>query len=55
MNLIETNHQTNMTSDHSVLSNNSFKCFLNASSYAVASAQSMGDSNSDSNEKTKCK
>ena len=38
MNLIQTNHQTSMTSDHSVLSNNSFKCFLNASSYAVASA-----------------
>ena len=25
MNLIETNHQINMTSDHSFLSNNSFK------------------------------
>ena len=29
MNLIETNHQINMTSDHSVSSNNSFKTHLN--------------------------
>ena len=30
MNLIETNHQINMTSDHSVSSYNSFKIHLNA-------------------------
>ena len=30
MNLIETNHLINMTSDHSVSSNNSFKILLNA-------------------------
>ena len=32
MNLIETNHQINMTSDHSVSSNISFKSHLNAKS-----------------------
>ena len=30
MNLIETNHRINMTSDHSVSSYNSFKIHLNA-------------------------
>ena len=30
MNLIETNHQINMTSDHSISSNISFKSYLNA-------------------------
>ena len=33
MNLIETNHQMNMSSDHSVSSNNSFKSHLNANSF----------------------
>ena len=33
MNLIETNHQINMTSDHSISSNNSFKDHLNAKSF----------------------
>ena len=33
MNLIETNYQTNMTCDHSVSSNNSFKSHLNAKSF----------------------
>ena len=33
MNLIETNHQVNMTSDNSVSSNNSFKGYLNAKSF----------------------
>ena len=32
INLIETNHQINMTSDYSVSSNNSFKSLLNAKS-----------------------
>ena len=41
INLIETNHQINMTTDHSVSSNNSFKSLLNASSCAVAVVQSM--------------
>ena len=30
MNLIKTNHQINMTSDHSISSNISFKSYLNA-------------------------
>ena len=33
MNLIETYHQMNMSSDHSVSSNNSFKSHLNANSF----------------------
>ena len=33
MNLIEANHQINMTSDHAVSSNNSFKNHLNAKSF----------------------
>ena len=33
MNLIETNHHINMTSDHSVSSNNLFKSFSNAKSF----------------------
>ena len=33
MNLIETNHQINMTSDHSVWSNNSFKILLNEQTF----------------------
>ena len=36
MNLIETNHQINMTSDRSVSSNNSYKNLLNISSCVVA-------------------
>ena len=32
-NLIEANHQINMSSDHSVSSNNSFKSHLNGKSY----------------------
>ena len=33
MNLIETNHYINMTSDHSLSSNNSFKNHMNAKSF----------------------
>ena len=33
MNLIETNHQINMTSDHSVSSKNLFKNHLNAKGF----------------------
>ena len=33
MNFIETIHQINMTSDHSVSSNNSFKSHFNAKSF----------------------
>ena len=33
MNLIETNHHINMTSDHSASSNNLFKSFSNAKSF----------------------
>ena len=41
INLIETNHQINMTSDHSASSNNTFKSHLNAkSSNTVAVVQS---------------
>ena len=40
MNLTETNHQINLTSDHSVSSNILFKSLLNASSCAVAVVQS---------------
>ena len=35
MNLIETNHQINMTSDHSISNNNSFKSHLNAKSFSM--------------------
>ena len=35
MNLIETNHQINMNSVHSVSSNNSFKSPLNAKSFSM--------------------
>ena len=34
-NLIETNHQINMTSDHSVSSNNSFKSHLKAKIFSM--------------------
>ena len=33
MNLIETNHQVNMTSDHSISSNKSFKSHLSTKSF----------------------
>ena len=33
MNLIETNHEINMNSGHSISSNNSFKSHLNAKSF----------------------
>ena len=33
MNLIETNHQINLTSDHSISSSNSFKSYLNSPSH----------------------
>ena len=33
MNLIETNHRINMTSDYSVSTNNSFKSNLNAKAF----------------------
>ena len=33
MNLVETNHQINMTSDHSVSSNNSFKSLLSVKNF----------------------
>ena len=33
MNLIQTNHQINITSDHSVSTNNSFKSHLNSKSF----------------------
>ena len=35
MNLIKTNHQINMISDHSISSNNSFKSHLNAKSFKM--------------------
>ena len=35
LNLIETNHHINMTSDHYVLSNNSFQSFLNTKSFNI--------------------
>ena len=40
MNLIETNHQINMTSDRSVSSNNSYKNLLNISSCVIAVVKS---------------
>ena len=36
MKLIETNHQINMTTDHSVSSNNSFKSHLNAKGFSMS-------------------
>ena len=36
INLFETNHQINMASVHSVSSNNSFKCNLNAKSVSAS-------------------
>ena len=36
INLIEKNHQINMTSDHSVSSNNSFKSHLSAKSFNMS-------------------
>ena len=33
MNLIQVDHQINMTSDHSASTNNSFKTYLNAKSF----------------------
>ena len=48
MNLIETNHQINMTSDHSVSSNNLFKSHLNTMSFNMfqncSSCSKHGDS-----------
>ena len=35
MSLIETNHQINMTFDHSIFNNNSFKSLLNAKSFIM--------------------
>ena len=35
MNLIETNYQINIASDHSVSTNNSFKSHLNANGFNV--------------------
>ena len=35
MKLIETNHQINMTSDHSISRNNSFKNYLDAKSFNI--------------------
>ena len=35
MNLIQTNHRINMTSDHSVSTNNSFKSHLNAKGFSM--------------------
>ena len=36
MKLIETNHDVNMTSDHSVWSNNAFKSRLNAKNFNLS-------------------
>ena len=35
MDLIEKNHQINMTCDHSISNNNSFKSHLNAKSFSM--------------------